>query len=192
MLLEAHPRSARCRSPVNLVMAERKVLVAVVLVSPTFYPDAVMVELQRHEDGWCVWFVRPHMRESQFFKRSDIGEDIDERALINEGNVVRYMESCLRAAGYRGISRRSTVVGGDVAAIWDLEPTARHSAPPRSSAAPRSTLPCPQCGHDLTSSLMHPRGTDADGVIHQAKYCSYQDLLFGEASDGLWTIPLRP
>ena len=97
-------------------------MVAVVLVSPTFYPDAVMVELRRHEDGWFLWFVRPHMRDFEFFARSDVGEDIDALALINEGNVVRYMESRLRAAGYKGISRRPTVLEANVAAVWDLTP----------------------------------------------------------------------
>jgi hypothetical protein len=41
----------------------RKVLVAVVLVSLTFHPDAVMVELRRRQDGWFVWFVRPPIRQ---------------------------------------------------------------------------------------------------------------------------------
>jgi hypothetical protein len=39
---------------------------------------------------------------------------------------------------------------------------------------------------------MNPQGTDAAGVIYQAKFCGDQGLLFGQAADGSWTVPLRP
>jgi len=39
---------------------------------------------------------------------------------------------------------------------------------------------------------MNPQGTDAAGVIYQAKFCGDQGLLFGKASDGSWTVPLTP
>jgi hypothetical protein len=111
-------------------MSHTKGLLTVVLVSPTFHPDAVMVELRRHQDGWFVWFVRPNTCDAQFFAKSDVGEDIDARALINEGNVVMYIESCLRAAGYKGVSRRSAAVGVDVAAVWDVGPSDPRSESP--------------------------------------------------------------
>jgi hypothetical protein len=97
-------------------------LVVVVLVSPTFHPDADSVELHRHKDGWSLSFVRPHGREHQLFTTQEVGEDIGERAVKNEGNVVRYVQSCLRAAGYEGISRRPTDFEADVVAVWDLAP----------------------------------------------------------------------
>lgn len=145
-------------------------------MSPTFHPDAVMVELRRHQDGWFVWFVRPHVRDFEFFTRGDVGEDIDARALNNEGNVVRYMESSLKAVGYKGLSRRPTVVGDDVAAVWDVSPTNRHKESPGSSLELRSRPLCPQCGHDLTSSLMNPQGTDTTGVLYQSQVLQLRRL----------------
>ena len=93
-----------------------------VLVSPTFHPDADSVELHRHKDGWSLSFVRPHGREHQLFTKNEVGEDIGERAVKNEGNVVWYVQSCLRAAGYRSISRRPIDLSGEVVAVWDLTP----------------------------------------------------------------------
>jgi len=94
----------------------------VVLVSPTFHPDADSVELHRHKDGWSLLFVRPHGRENQLFTKNEVGEDIGERAVRNEGNVVRYVQSCLRAAGYKSIRRRPTDLSAEVVAVWDLTP----------------------------------------------------------------------
>lgn len=80
-------------------MSPAKGLVALVLEPPTLHPDAIMVELGRHEDGWFVWFLGPHTRDFEFFTRSDVGEDVGERAVKSEGNVVWHVQSCLRAAG---------------------------------------------------------------------------------------------
>ena len=96
----------------------------VVLVSPTFHPDADSVELHRHKDGWSLSFVRPLGREHQLFTKNEVGEDIGERAVKNEGNVVRYVQSCLRAAGYGSIRRRPTDCSAEVVAVWDLPPVA--------------------------------------------------------------------
>jgi hypothetical protein len=97
-------------------------LVVVVLVSPTFHPDADSAELRRQEDGWSLVFVRPHEREHQIFTKNEVGEDIGERAVRNEGNVVRYVQSCLRAAGYRSIRRRRIDPSCEIVAVWDLTP----------------------------------------------------------------------
>jgi hypothetical protein len=97
----------------------------VVLVAPTFHSDAISIELRRREQGWDVCFVGTQERESEFFSRAAVRDDIGDRAVKNEGNVVRYVESCLRAAGYRSIARRPTGAKMEVAAVWDLvTPTA--------------------------------------------------------------------
>jgi hypothetical protein len=174
------------------MISRAKGLVVVVLVSPTFHPDADVVELHRHHDGWSLSFVRPYGRNYQLFTKNEVGEDIGERAVKNEGNVVRYMESCLRSVGYEGLNRRSTAIGVDIVAVWDVTSPDGHSES-RASGAPSALRPrCPRCGHDLTSSLMKPQGTDAAGVLYEAKFCSREALLFGRACDGSWTVPLRP
>jgi hypothetical protein len=94
-----------------------------VLVAPTFHSDGVSAELRRREDGCEVRFIRPRGCHSEYFSRDTVRGDIGARAVKNEGNVVRYVESCLRAAGYGGISRRPTVVNAEIAAVWDLMPS---------------------------------------------------------------------
>jgi len=94
-----------------------------VLVAPTFHADAIAAELRRREDGWDVRFIRPRGCHCEFFSRDTVRGDIGARAVKNEGNVVRYVESCLRAAGYRAITRRPTVIDPEIAAVWDLMPS---------------------------------------------------------------------
>lgn len=88
----------------------------------TFHPDATSAELIHQEDGWLLWFFRPKVNEYQFFTREDVGGDIDDHALNNPGNIARYFESRLKAAGYERVVRRSTATAAAVVAIWDLTP----------------------------------------------------------------------
>ena len=77
-------------------------------VTLAFHPDASSVELIHQQDGWLLWFFRPTLKEYQFFTREDVGGDIDDHALNNPGNIARYFESRLKAAGYEGVSRVNT------------------------------------------------------------------------------------
>ncbi len=94
-----------------------------VLVAPTFHADAIVAELRRRRDGWDVRFIRHQGCHSEFFSRDTVRGDIGARAARNEGKVVRFVESCLGAAGYKAITRRPTVIDGEIAAIWDLMPS---------------------------------------------------------------------
>jgi len=92
-------------------------------VTPSFHDDAMSAELVRQEAGWFVWFVLPSARLHDFFTKEEVAHDIGTRALTNESNVIRYIESQLKAAGYQGVSRRPSLVGGaDIAAAWDFAP----------------------------------------------------------------------
>jgi len=96
----------------------------VVLVTLSFHPDATSAELIRQEDGWLVVFVRSDTRDIEFFTKDDVGGDIDNHALHNHANIVRYFESRLKAAGYEWATRRLRAMTGNVVAIWDLTPPA--------------------------------------------------------------------
>jgi hypothetical protein len=51
---------------------------------------------------------------------------------------------------------------------------------------------CPQCGSDLLRSALYPHGRDADGAIRKTMMCQEDDLYFGLASDGSWSISVAP
>lgn len=99
-------------------------MTAVVSVSVSFHVDATSAELIRQEDGWLVVFIRSQTQDVEFFTRDEVGGDIDNHALHNHANIVRYFESRLKAAGYQWAIRRSKVVSGNLVAIWDLTPPA--------------------------------------------------------------------
>jgi hypothetical protein len=94
-------------------------------VTLAFHSDALSAELIYQQDGWLLWFFRPKLNEYQFFTREDVGGDIDDHTLNNPGNIVRYFESRLKAAGYEGVTRRSTATDAAVVAIWDFTPQSR-------------------------------------------------------------------
>jgi len=99
-------------------------MAVVVSVSLSCHPDATSAELICQDDGWFVWFVRPESRDSDFFTREDVGGDIDAHALHHPGNIERYFESRLKAAGYVDVTRRSSGVGVQGVVVWDFTPTA--------------------------------------------------------------------
>jgi hypothetical protein len=51
---------------------------------------------------------------------------------------------------------------------------------------------CPECGDELHLSALYPHGRDSGGAIRKAKVCLEQNLSFGLASDGTWSIPVVP
>jgi hypothetical protein len=51
---------------------------------------------------------------------------------------------------------------------------------------------CPDCGGELRRSKLYPHGTDPDGVVRKAMVCEEQELSFGLASDGTWSIAVTP
>ncbi len=51
---------------------------------------------------------------------------------------------------------------------------------------------CPQCGSDLLRSPLYPHGCDSGGAVRKARMCHEDDLYFGRASDGSWSISVTP
>jgi hypothetical protein len=47
---------------------------------------------------------------------------------------------------------------------------------------------CPQCGSDLLRSPLYPHSCDSGGAVRKARMCQEDDLYFGQASDGSWSI----
>jgi len=90
------------------------------MVALSFYADATSAELIPDDGGWFVSFVRPSANKCQFFTKDDVCDDLGPRALKNQGNVIRYFESRLKAAGYIGVTRRTRATGVEVAAVWDF------------------------------------------------------------------------
>jgi hypothetical protein len=95
----------------------------VVAVRLPFYPAATSAELIHENDtGWSVCFLGVSLRESVFFTRDDIVGGIGEQAFKNWANIVRYFESVLKAAGYKGVHRRLGETGSALVAVWDITP----------------------------------------------------------------------
>lgn len=51
---------------------------------------------------------------------------------------------------------------------------------------------CPQCGSDLLRSSLYPHGRDSGGAVRKARTCQKDELYFGQASDGSWSISVAP
>jgi hypothetical protein len=51
---------------------------------------------------------------------------------------------------------------------------------------------CPRCGGELLRSSNFPHGRDSDGAIRKARMCQRDDLYFGQASDGSWSVSVAP
>jgi hypothetical protein len=51
---------------------------------------------------------------------------------------------------------------------------------------------CPECGSDLLRSSRYPHGRDSGGAVRKARMCQKDDLYFGQASDGSWSISVTP
>ena len=51
---------------------------------------------------------------------------------------------------------------------------------------------CPECGSDLHRSPLYPHGCDLGGAVRRARMCQNDDLYFGLASDGSWSISVTP
>jgi hypothetical protein len=51
---------------------------------------------------------------------------------------------------------------------------------------------CPRCGDNLLRSSDYPHGRDSDGAIRKARMCPNDDLYFGQAFDGSWSVPVEP
>lgn len=51
---------------------------------------------------------------------------------------------------------------------------------------------CPRCGGDLLRSSNYPHGRDPDGAIRKARMCQNDDLYFGQAFDGSWSVSVEP
>jgi hypothetical protein len=54
------------------------------------------------------------------------------------------------------------------------------------------TALCPRCGSDLLRSPNYPHGLDSDGAIRKARMCQRDDLYFGQAFDGSWSVSVEP
>jgi hypothetical protein len=51
---------------------------------------------------------------------------------------------------------------------------------------------CPRCGSDLLRSSRYPHGRDFDGVIRKARLCQKDNLYWGQAFDGSWSVSVEP
>jgi hypothetical protein len=51
---------------------------------------------------------------------------------------------------------------------------------------------CPRCGSNLLRSSNYPHGRDSDGAIRKARMCQKDDLYFGQAFDGSWSVSVEP
>jgi hypothetical protein len=51
---------------------------------------------------------------------------------------------------------------------------------------------CPRCGSDLLRSPSYPHGRDFDGAIRKARLCHKDNLYWGQAFDGSWSVPVEP
>lgn len=51
---------------------------------------------------------------------------------------------------------------------------------------------CPQCGGDLRRSRSHPHGSDTNGVVYMARECRGEEMWFGRAVDGSWSVSVTP
>jgi hypothetical protein len=84
----------------------------------------------------------PHPPVESFI-RSGVGKDIDAHALVNEGNVVSYMESQLKA-GYSDITRRQLLWG----MTSDLTATDRSIMNPQGTDATPVFYPAKFCSDE--------------------------------------------
>jgi hypothetical protein len=50
----------------------------------------------------------------------------------------------------------------------------------------------PECGSDLLRSPLYPHGRDSGAAVRKARMCQWDDLYFGQASDGSWSISVTP
>lgn len=86
-----HPRTSRFRSLANLVTTERRVLLAVILLSATTRLDAVINELRHRENEWFEWLVRFHRRDFESFTKCGEGvgaAGVDKARMSPSGALV--------------------------------------------------------------------------------------------------------
>jgi hypothetical protein len=102
-----------------------------------FDPSAIRAELKTEDDHWVVaietatagnWGHADTSWRSQTVSGDEIGNDLGDNHVFSDEDVIAYIETSLRRAGWRA-ARKGETVSSPVLEIWDLSPASEYGRP---------------------------------------------------------------
>jgi hypothetical protein len=102
-----------------------------------FDPSAIRAELKTEEDHWVIaiematagsWGHADTSWRSDILSGDEVHRELGDDALAHSEDVIAYVETSLRRAGWRA-ARKGEPVTPPVLEVWDLSPASEYGRP---------------------------------------------------------------